>query len=61
MKNFRVIWEVDIEAETEEKAALKAREIQLDINNIASFYSVYRTNKYGTPKGKEALIDVFNL
>jgi len=40
MRTFKVIWEMEIEALTPYHAAKEARKIQLDPNNIASFFEV---------------------
>ena len=40
MKKYKVIWEMEIEALTPYHAAKEARKIQLDPDNIASFYEV---------------------
>lgn len=37
---FRVVWEIDIYAETAEEAALKALKIQRDPNSIATYFHV---------------------
>lgn len=40
MKTYLVVWEIELEAETPEDAARKAREIQLDPDSAATFFSV---------------------
>lgn len=40
MKTYRVVWEIDIEAETPEEAAKAARSIQLNPNSIATCFTV---------------------
>lgn len=40
MKNFRVIWEIDIEAETAREAAEDALKIQRNPNSIATVFNV---------------------
>ena len=41
MPEFTVIWEIDIEAETHEEAARKARAIQLDPASVADVFEVH--------------------
>lgn len=40
MNKYRVIWEIDIEAETPQEAAEMARVIQLDDTSLATRFSV---------------------
>lgn len=40
MKRFRVLWEIDISAEDERAAALRALEIQRDPESIATHFRV---------------------
>lgn len=44
MQHFIVTWEIDIEADTPEAAARRAREIQLDPDSIATFFDVLDDN-----------------
>lgn len=49
MKNFRVVWEIDIDAETPEAAAHEALEIQRDPDSVATcFYVTDSTTKIMT-------------
>jgi hypothetical protein len=41
MKQFRVLWEIDIYADTAKEAAEKALEIQRDANSMATFFEVH--------------------
>ena len=43
MTTYRVVWEIDIEADTPADAARQAREIQLDPTNIASCFHVFKS------------------
>ena len=38
--NYRVLWEIDVEAENPRKAAEEARRIQLDPNSIANVFGI---------------------
>ena len=40
MTTHRVIWEIDIDAETPREAAEKALEIQRDVNSTATHFTV---------------------
>ena len=40
MATFKVIWEIDIEADSPEQAAKIAREIQLDTESTATIFTV---------------------
>lgn len=40
MKSYKVRWEIDIEADSAREAAEKAREIQLDLESIANYFTV---------------------
>lgn len=40
MAEFRVTWEIDIDAETPRAAALMAQRIQRDRNSAATFFTV---------------------
>lgn len=44
-RTYLVIWEIDIEATSPEAAAERAREIQLDPTNIATFFQVLDEEK----------------
>lgn len=41
MKEYKVVWEIDIEAESAEEAARIARNIQLNDASIATVFNVY--------------------
>jgi hypothetical protein len=41
MKTYRVLWEIDISAETPEEAANKARKIQLNPESWATVFNVW--------------------
>lgn len=41
MKNFRVMWEIDIEADSPGEAAVKALEIQRNPTSWAKVFDVY--------------------
>jgi hypothetical protein len=45
MTQFRVRWEVDVEAETAREAAEQAWSMQLDHDSIALVFEVARTDK----------------
>ena len=40
MKDYIVTWRIELSAKDKKTAALQAREIQLDPNNIATFFEV---------------------
>lgn len=50
---YLVTWEIDIYARSPREAARKARAIQLDPENIATFYRVRNTHT-----NKERLVDL---
>lgn len=45
MKTFRVVWEIDIEANNAVQAAKLAREIQQDPTSVATFFKVYDNSR----------------
>ena len=40
MKDYRVVWQIDIEADSPGEAAVIAKEIQLDIESEANFFDI---------------------
>jgi hypothetical protein len=56
MPNYRVIWRIDIQAESAVDAAERAREVQRDPESIASLYEVIerpgpgRETEHSTPR-----------
>ena len=40
MKTYMVAWDIDIDADSPEEAARKAREIQLDPHSLATVFTV---------------------
>jgi hypothetical protein len=48
MKTYKVRWEIDIEAESPEAAADRARAIQLDPSSIATVFDVRWDQESGT-------------
>lgn len=44
MQEYLVTWRIDIEASSPEAAAEKAREIQMDKDNVATYYTVQVTS-----------------
>jgi hypothetical protein len=40
MKTYRVMWEIDIDAQTPREAAEKAREIQIDLGSEAIIFII---------------------
>ena len=51
MTHYQVRWEIDVEAETPEAAALQAREIQLDHTSRATVFDVFLPDLL-TPSGQ---------
>lgn len=47
MTTYRVKWEIDIEADSPEAAAVEAREIQLDFESIATYFEVFELDDIG--------------
>jgi hypothetical protein len=45
MKTFRVVWEIDIEADSAAGAAMEALEIQRDPDSTATFFKVYDNSR----------------
>jgi hypothetical protein len=52
MKEYRVLWEIELEASTPEEAAQLARELQLDPESFATFFIVQE------PDGTEHEIEI---
>lgn len=52
MSEYKVIWEIEIEAESAEEAARKAFEIQRDPDSIATVFNIK------APNGEEFIIDL---
>ena len=48
MPEFRVVWEIDVEAEDARAAAAEARSMQLDENSIATVFTVHRMDAVET-------------
>jgi hypothetical protein len=44
MKTYRLVWEIDIEADSATEAAIIARNIQLDNVSTATVFDVYDGN-----------------
>lgn len=57
MTHYQVRWEIDIEAESPESAALQAREIQLDPGSIATIFDIFQIDLL-TPSGKPVYFTV---
>ena len=50
MPEYRVKWEIDVEAETPQDAAREALQIQRDTESVATVFEVYRTDwRVGMP------------
>ncbi len=47
MKRYRVVWEIDIDAESHEEAASEALSIQRDPNSIATCFDVVEIDESG--------------
>jgi hypothetical protein len=45
MKEYRVVWEIDIQAKSTLEAAKLAREIQQDPESVATFFKVYDNSR----------------
>lgn len=45
MKNYRVSWDIEIEAATPKKAAIEARRIRLDPDSTAILFGVWDEKK----------------
>lgn len=58
MKEFRVMWEIDVEAEDAQEAAEKALEIQRNRESIATYFTVFETNDGKTNYDTGVDIDV---
>ena len=48
MKTYRVVWEIDIEAESPVKAAIEARAAQLDDDSWAVVFDVHEDDENRT-------------
>lgn len=62
MPEYKVRWEIDVEADSPRQAAILARKIQLDPTNLATVYDVYNEDtlrKTGEAVGEE--IDLLGL
>lgn len=57
MKNYLVIWEIEISADSPESAALEAFRAQQDPDTIATVFEVQEENDDGT-YGEREVIDV---
>ena len=55
LKTYRVVWEIDIDAEDPEDAAKQALEIQRDRSSEATFFSVR------SPEGDITQIDLLGV
>jgi hypothetical protein len=55
---YRVTWEIDLQAGTPTDAAIEARAIQLDSANIASCFRVQLVNEKGEAEGRIHFIDL---
>ena len=62
MTHYKVRWEIDIEVESPEAAALQAREIQLDAGSRATVFDVFQSELL-TPSGKPVcfIVDLEDL
>ncbi len=62
MTHYRIRWEIDVEAESPEAAALQAREIQLDNGSRATVFDVFQTD-LRTPSDKAVcfIVDLEDL
>jgi len=62
MSEYRVVWEIDIDAESHEDAARKALEIHRDPDSIATVFTVIDTEAHqgGEPEARKE-IDLLQL
>lgn len=58
MPEYRVTWDIDIEADSPEEAAKKALEIQRRPDSIATVFDVQRKLPDGRPDGYSHTIDL---
>ena len=56
MSTFRVVWAVQIDADSPEEAAEAAREMQLDESSLATLFNVVKVAD-GSPIGPRVLYD----
>jgi hypothetical protein len=61
MKTYRVVWEIDIDAENADEAALLALEIQRDVDSIATIFEVCEFSKLKTRDGYWVTINAKNF
>lgn len=61
MKTYRVIWEIDIEANCPEDAVSLAREMQLDSNSGATVFCVAERGSSTLDLSQWAVIDLEDL
>lgn len=45
MNDYKVVWEIDISADSPEEAVKEALEIQRDISSEATMFEVYQNNQ----------------
>lgn len=55
MRQYRVIWEIDIDADSPREAAEKAREIQRDAGSVATVFTVRKGKRR---KGAAVVVDL---
>jgi hypothetical protein len=55
MNKYRVVWEIDVDAESEREAAEQARDLQRDDESLSTVYSVYDCR---TSKSEPVVVDV---
>ena len=58
MTTYRVVWEIDIDADTPEEAARIALDIQRDPESLATVFRVHPYTRAGTPAKRHYLVDV---
>jgi len=56
MPGYRIVWAIDLDADSPEAAAKQARQIQLDPNSIATVFDCYEQRK-----GKRAIKHTVDL
>lgn len=59
MPSYRVVWEIDLDAETPEDAARKALAIHRDPGSTATFFTV--TSPDGAAKDIDLMMDEFTI
>lgn len=57
MKTYVLYWQIEIDADGPREAARKARDIQLDQNNIATVFEVFE----GDGDGKPIYVDLLDV